>query len=318
MQVIPFESSQLPAHIRTGKPVVNPFAAAMSTGFPALSIKGKVFHIVRGDEKTLVTKPDNLEEPASSLEVVIVAGSPVLTKTYYRDGFKEGSADKPTCYSDDGIAPAKDAQEAQAKKCAVCQHNAWGSGVNDKGEPTKGKACADVLRLAVVPAGQLNDPMLLRVPAASLRAIGAYGDTLAKRGVEPKHVVTRVGFDYSVAHPALTFKALRFVEAEELTTVEATAKEDIVQRIIGAAPSSTADAAFDTPVPEPAPKKSADAPAKPSAKLEEAVAKAETAPTKKAKVKVETEEDEAPAPAKKAPVTVDDIEQALDDLDFDD
>jgi hypothetical protein len=319
--IVSFESAKLPAYLKPKGGIVNMFAAAVSAGgFPVISIKGKVFHIQRGDERTLVTKPDDAEEPASSLEIAVVGLNPNKSKVYYSEGFQEGSAEKPTCYSNDGIAPAADSQEAQAKKCAICVHNQWGSRISDNG--SKGKACADHMRLAVAPAGQLNDPMLLRVPAASLKTLGQYGDLLAKRGVTPMQVITKVGFDYSVAHPALTFKAVRFVTEEELAEIEETSKQDTVAQITGtAAAPAGADEPFEQPAPKPVAKK--------SALLAAAEEEAESVP--KARVKVEDDEApatkkakpvevEAPAPkAKKAEtIAVDDIESALDNLDFDD
>ena len=322
--MIPFDSAKLPAYLKPKGGVANMFAAAVSAGgFPVVSIKGKVFHIQRGDDRVLVTKPDDPDEPAASIEVAVIGVNPSKSKVYYDAGFQEGAAEKPTCYSNDGIVPAADAQEPQAKKCALCAHNQWGSRITDNG--SKGKACADHMRLAVAPAGQLNDPMLLRVPAASLKTLGQYGDLLAKRGVTPQQVITKVGFDYSVAHPALTFKPLRFVTEEELAEIEETGKQEVIAQITGTASTTHQDEAFEQPAPKPvAPKKSAAL----AAAVEEAEAmpgapvkvEAEDAPApKKAKaVAVEAEEVEPKPKKAKAPVTVDEIEAGLDNLDFDD
>jgi hypothetical protein len=124
-------------------------------------------------------------------------------------------------------------------------------------------------------------------------------------------VVTKIGFDYTVAHPALTFKAVRFVAEAELLEVEATLKDEaeVLGQITGVleAPSANVEAISDAK--EQAPKR--------SKALEAAEAEAEAAP--KAKVKVE---EEAPAPKTKAePAKVedyDDVDEALDNLDFDD
>ena len=295
--MVAFAASKLPAHLAGKVKTDNVFANAVSAGgFPVISIKGKVFHIQRGDEKTLVTKGDE-GEPAASLEAIIVAVNPNKSKVYYDHGYEEGSVAKPTCYSNDGLAPAADAENPQAKKCAACPHNQWGSRITDNGG--KGKACGDSMRLAIAPPDQLNDPMLIRVPAASLKTLGQYGAQLAKRGVEPHHVLTKIGFDYNVAHPALTFKAMRFVEAEELAQVEAVLLEEAetIGQITGTSnpvmPEVEHKAAEAAPSPAPAP---APAP--------EPVA--EAAP--------------APAPVKEA-AKVDDydsIDEALDNLDFDD
>lgn len=320
--LIPFDSAKLPASIAKAFSVsFDDFSTGQKGGFPVISIKGKVFHIKRGDEKTLVTKPDGDGEPAASLEVIVLKTHPGVAKTYYSKGFSEGSVEKPDCYSNDGTAPAADAQSPQAKKCAACPHNQWGSKITEDGK--KGKSCADVKRLAVAPAGQINDPMLLRVPAASLKTWDQYVDLLKKRGVPPPAVVTKVGFDYTVAHPALTFKPIGFIDEAMAVEVKEVLDTDVVQNIIGGAPTAaevdngeaetSKAAAKPAPVeeeaPAPAPKKSA----KPAAVVEEA----EVAP--KAKVKVEAEaEEEAPAPAPKKAAKVvevdDDITAGLDDM----
>lgn len=354
--MIAIAESKLPAHLRSKAVAKNQFASAVSTGgFPVVSIKGKVFHVTRGDERMLVTKPGEDDEPARSLEVVIAASNPEKSKVYYAHGYEEGSSSKPDCYSNDGIAPALDAEDAQSTKCATCPHNIWGSRITDSGG--KGKACADSMRLAVAPAGQLNDPMLLRVPAASLKTLGQYGGQLAKRGVDPKYVVTKIGFDYNVAHPALTFKAVRFIEEDELAAIEAMLvdEEEVVGNITGVTGAVATEQERKAEAEAPKPRK--------SEKLKDAEAEAEAAPKKakvvveddevedegdafeapkakpapkkaKAKPVVEADEDDEPEekPVKKAkgPMEVeekakadavedyDDIDDALDNLDFDD
>ena len=291
--MVAIKSGGLPAHLQGKTKTNNLFAAAVTVGgFPVISIKGKVFHIQRGDERELVTKTGTDDEPASALEVVILSVNPNKSKVFYNSGFVEGSVAKPTCYSNDGLAPASDAEEPQSKKCNVCPHNQWGSRITENGG--KGKACGDSMRLCVAPAGMINDPMLLRVPAATLKTLGQYGSQLSKRGVEPQYVVTKVGFDYNVAHPALTFKAMRFVEEEELATVESTLNDeaDIIDQITGVAdkPSISVE-----PVAESAPAPAAEPVAKP------VEAKPKPAPKKEVK---EVEEDE--------------VDDALANLDFDD
>ena len=177
-------------------------------------------------------------------------------------------------------------------------------------------------RLAVAPAGQINDPMLLRVPAASLKTWDQYVDLLKKRGVPPPAVVTKVGFDYTVAHPALTFKPVGFIDEAMAVEVKEVLDTDVVQNIIGGAPTAAeVDNGDDAPkaAAKPAPvEEEAPAPApKKSAKLAAVVEEAEAAP--KAKVKVEAEaEEEAPAPAPKKAAKVvevdDDITAGLDDM----
>lgn len=303
--MVAIPASKLPAHLRDKVKTSNVFAAAVSAGgFPVISIKGKVFHIQRGDERTLVTKGED-GEPSSSLNAVIVAANPSKSKVYYEHGYEEGSVAKPTCYSNDGTAPAVDAENPQAKSCAACPHNLWGSRITDSGG--KGKACSDSMRLAIAAPDQLNDPMLLRVPAASLKVLGQYGGQLAKRGVEPKHVVTKIGFDYNVAHPALTFKAVDFVSEAQLAEIETviTDEADTIGQITGLGDSVTPEVEHnaEAPAPKAAPK---PAPKPKSAPKPEPTPEPVVAATPEPK----------PEPAK-----VDDydsIDEALDNLDFDD
>lgn len=322
-QVIPFESASLPAFLQETFGLTNDLLVSGGGGYPTVSIKGKVFTLKRGDEKTLIT--DSNDEPARSLEVVILKAGPAgdkLSKVYYASGYTEGSDAKPLCYSNDGIAPGVNATEPQSKSCATCPKNVWGSHVSEDGK--KGKACSDSKRLAIAPAGQVNDPMLMRVPAASLKALTAFGQQLAKRGVPYQAVVAKIGFDYSVAHPALTFKPVGFVDESTLMEIKEVVESDLVKRICGEVEdlyvpddADTAGEPFEQKKPEPKvePKKTV---VKPKPQVTE-----DDDPPPKVKVKVEAEE-EAPAPTPKPTAksvvqeVEDDLDAALDDMDFDD
>lgn len=327
--LIPFESAQLPAYL-AAKPKQDLSEMLSGTmGFPVVSIKGKVFHIKRGDSNELVTKPDAPDEPAASIEVVILrAGPPGKTaKTYYSTGYTEGSDTKPTCYSNDGVAPAADAEAPQCTACTACPQNVWGSKITENG--TKTRACSDVKRLAIAPAGCVADAMLLRVPAASLKPLNAYVDLLAKRGVDATYkVVTRIGFDYTVAHPALTFKPVGFVDEATFLEAEATRDTELVRQIIGEmavvnpAEFDAAPAAAPKPAAAKAPAAAKPAPvaAKPAAP-KATPAKPAASSLAGATVRMEGEQ-AAPKAAPKAAPTVMDADSGLDDalsgLSFDD
>jgi hypothetical protein len=182
-----------------------------------------------------------------------------------------------------------------------------GSKISENGK--KIKACSDSMRIAVAPAGQLNDPMLLRVPATSLAALGSFGNDLANRGVEPHDVVTKIGFDYTVSHPALTFKPVGFLSQEGVAEVVETMASDAVKQIIGtgSVPFETAvEAAPAAPAEkEEAPKPVAEKPApKPAPKP--AAEKPKPAPVVEA------------APEEEVAEAVGELVGSVDDLDFDD
>lgn len=323
--LIPFtDNAKLPAHLKEFAAEGNEFGFSSGAAYPVISLKGKVFTINRNGEKTLVTKPGGDGEPAAALEVVILNSAPKGAKyarTFYASGFVEGANAKPDCYSNDGEGPAADAQEAQAKKCALCPQNAVGSGAT--AQNPKGKACRSSKLLAVAPAGQLNDPMLLRVPGDSLIKLNEYGDFLAKRGVKSAAVVTRIGFDYTVAHPKLSFKAVGFVTPEMAAEIVAQQGSDTVRAIIGektpAVNPLAEELGIDTAPQLEAPKPKAAAKPAPAPVVED---DDDLPKTPKQNTKVEAEPAKA-APAKKAKPPVEvaedgDIDSALDALDFDD
>jgi len=235
--VIPFESAQLPAFLSTQAEVNDDLTAHAGTGFPVISIKGKTFAIVRGGERSIIPNPKDPDSPATNIEVIIVKASKATSKIYYAKGYKEGEEGvKPDCWSADGTKPDASIEVPQAKTCAACKHNVWGSRIGDSGQ--KSKACQDSVRIAVAAPNQINDPMLLRVPPASIRSLGELGDTLKKRGVRYDAVITKVSFDPEAATPKLVFKPIGFISEPMWHEVQAAAESPVVQQILGAMPIS--------------------------------------------------------------------------------
>jgi hypothetical protein len=207
-------NSALPAHLQTlfgGAEVNDDMTAGVSGGYPIISYRGKVWAISRGGERTIIVNEEG--DPRASIEVVLIKANPNVSKIYYPAGYEEGSNDKPTCYSNDGITPGLDAEERQAEKCAVCPHNQWGSRISETG--AKGKACSDSRRVAVASPQDLEDVMLLRIPAASLRELADYGKGLSKRGVPYQALTTKVRFDPESAYPKMLFQPSRWLTQEE-------------------------------------------------------------------------------------------------------
>lgn len=320
--IVNFESAKLPAHISAmfGSVGNAELSEGVGQGYAVISYKGKVWHIVRGEDRELVANDEG--EPRSSLEVVLLKANPQLSKVWYAKGYEEGSSAAPDCYSNNGLTPEADVEEPQATKCAVCPHNQWGSRITETGG--KGKACSDSRRMAIVPGGQLNDPMLLRVPAGSLKDLSQYGQSLDKRGVPYQAVVTKVSFDHTVAHPKFVFKPVRFLNEDELAEIKAVLEERVVNQIIGteASPHAVERAAERTEKAAPATAKAA--PKVSQEEVEDAIAaapatKAEKAAKPKAEKVAAEPVEAAEKPAKAAPKVqidmgeIDDVLASLDD-----
>lgn len=235
-QLIPFEQNTLPVSVLTA--LQDEFATGQKRGFPVISIAGKVFSVSRSGNKERVNNPGT-NTPASALELIVVRASPGLSKTYYAKKFVQGTADKPDCYSNDGIAPATDALHPQCKSCQTCVHAQWGSRVTEDGK--KAKACADVKRVAVAPLGTPEDVMMLRIPAASLRAWDDYCAKLKSRGLNPTLVATKMSFDYEVTYPALTFTAIGILPPDALEMIAELRESDVTHSIISASMMEVAE-----------------------------------------------------------------------------
>ena len=316
--LIPFESAKLPAHLAgiDIKAFNADLTAHAGAGFPVISIKGKVFAVVRDGERVVLPNPKDPESPATSIDVVLIKANKDKSKVFYIEKYDPNASDKakkPDCYSTDGTKPAPDSEHKQAASCAVCPHNAWGSATNEKGIATKGKACQDSVRIAVAPGGTLNDPMLVRVPPASIKALGEYGQMLAKRGVAYNMVVTKIGFDQDAESPKLTFKPVGFLSAEDYDQVKETMESKIVEDIVGAA--GLFDGA-EAPAEIPAPAEKLPPKAAPEVQQDPEPA---PAPKPKATPKPKAEAAPKPEPVKAAvPVVEEDPDLDIDGIDFDD
>lgn len=281
--LIPFEDvDNLPALIAVPD---DEFSTGQRRGFPVVSIKGKVFSVTRSGERTMLKALDahgkETKAPATELDIIVLRAAPGLSKTYYDKPYEEGKTEKPTCYSNDGKAPAADAQQPQAKACQTCVHNQWGAKITAAGKKTK--SCNDVKKLAIAPLGTPEDAMLLRVPPASLGNWDRYVADLKRRGRNPTAVATKLSFAFEEAHPLLTFAGFAGLGASLQATVASMRESDIVQSILDTSMNAVAefegeaDLPFETPVEPPKVEKPKAAKSKPAPKpaetLEEVVAK---------------------------------------------
>jgi len=285
MNIIPFEQATLPAHILNDK--ASSFNADLTShaapSFPVASIKGKVFAIVRDGDRTMVMNPKDPDSPATYIDVVLMKANKATSKVFYIEGYDEkAEAKKPDCWSNDGVKPDSTSETPQATSCAACPHNQWGSRIGDDGR-RKGKACADVVRLAIAAPDRLNDPMLLRVPPASIKSLAEYGQMLSKRGVDYNKVLTKVSFDMEAPTPKLMFKPVGFLSPEMIVQMKEIIETDLVKSIIGtvyfedASPSAAPKVTPLAPT-TPAPAPAAAAKAAPAPKKSNGTAKPPTTP----------------------------------------
>jgi len=302
----------VPAHISSlfGVTDNDDLTQGVGVGYPVFSIRGSKWRIKKGDDETLITIP-NTEDAAPAIEVVILKANPALSKTYYKAAFVEGTDAKPDCFSNDGVKPDPSVEAPQCKTCEACPQNVWGSKISPQGN--KVKACADVRRLACAPAGDLTQAILLRVPGASLGDLAKYGGDLKKAGVSYAAVVTKLAFDADAAYPKLTFKAVRYLTAEEAHTVLETMKSGIVETIVSL-PITHGSTEGGEKAPEKEPTKAETKPTSKKAAATTAASTAEEAPQSKPETPEPTSETPAAAEVVLSPERASKLDSILESL----
>ncbi|MEM5400786.1 hypothetical protein [Paraburkholderia unamae] len=235
-------NAKLPTFLKNAEPTPNALAAHHTEGFPVLSIKGKNWTVKKGGEEQTLMNPKDPDSPASNIEVVIVKASDTKQKVWYASSYTEGAEmGKPDCFSLDGKKPDPSSEKKQATSCALCKKNQWGSKVNTDGTASKGKACADIVRLAVAPVDDIANPMLLRLPPASIKPAGDYGAMLQKKGVPLEAVITKLRFDKDAPTPKVLFEPVGFLTEQQYNEAKETAETELVEAILGSAPVSESD-----------------------------------------------------------------------------
>lgn len=208
--------------------------SGVASSYGIIGYKGKVWSMRFGGKDTPLMREDG-DGARGSIEVVIVKASAAISKIYYAGGYVEGSTAAPDCWSANGVTPDSSVQKKCNATCVDCPMNAWGSRITDAGKP--GKACADSRRVAVVPVDDIQNelfggPMLLRVPAASLKDLKAYGELLSSYQYPYYAAATRISFDTKEAFPKFVFSAMRPLVEDELAQITALREDKRVAMVL--------------------------------------------------------------------------------------
>jgi hypothetical protein len=117
---------------------------------------------------------------------------------YYTKTYRAGEIETPPCWANSAnandITPSELATKIQAPSCIGCPHNEFGS----KGA---GKACKNMIRLALVPpdSDENTIPLMLDLPPTSTKS---FLDTYRKLGTLPvQTVIMKFELDPSVTYP---------------------------------------------------------------------------------------------------------------------
>lgn len=230
-------------------------AAGISTGaLPRIKMSGKTFALVdgNGDEVPVLANAMHIAEDGNAyLRCIVLAAKAPLVKSFYLKKFDPNATEyeAPDCFSNDGVNPDPSIAAPQSSSCAACPRNAFGSGTDQNGIATAGKACSDNKILAVY-LPHVKAVYKLKVAPASLKNFGLFVKNLSNRGIPLGNVITLLGFDQTLTYPSMTFHFGGWVPEQSLqalmTLAEAEETLDIVNETITVAAPSV------SPVAEPA------------------------------------------------------------------
>ena len=112
----------------------------------------------------------------------------IVYKQKTRGYWVKGADDNvPECSSQDGITGVT--RDGMERSCATCPMNQWGSGEDDAGQATAGKACKEMRRVFfVLPGYQL--PAFVSFPPTSLKSFDEYISARLTKGITDVAVET--------------------------------------------------------------------------------------------------------------------------------
>jgi hypothetical protein len=150
--------------------------------------------------------------PVVGNTAVTVIAAHTFEHAFYEGEYDDQNPATPVCFAfgtdETTMAPHQKSLKPQAEKCSKCPQNQFGTAVRGKG-----KACKNVMRLCLLPAGQADavgkvtvslteeslaaaSPIYLRLPVTSVKVFAAYVTTLTdnSRGfrVPPFAVITKI------------------------------------------------------------------------------------------------------------------------------
>jgi len=245
------DKSSVPSFLTNAAAAAQNYAdasAGISGGFPArVKLSGKQFTLIDegGEEKPYPPAALVADEAGNVyLPVIMLAAKGPISKGWYLKKYNPNAPKEertaPDCFSLDGVKPDPSSPSPQCATCAACPHNVYGSGADQNGLPTNGKACNDKKVLAIyTPKYGIYE---FDIPGGSLKNWRKFTDQVKFNLPDVPFYAfkTLIGFDLSTTKSILVFRFGGYVgagkpEAQQkllVAKVEAMSREQIVLDII--------------------------------------------------------------------------------------
>lgn len=217
--------------------------AGIASSFPIIGYRQSKWRLRwQGEEQLIV---DERGIPVPEIGVALVKVPDHKSKRYWINGYEQNSRKAPDCWSNDSIRPdptlippVQPDNRPAPKQCSQCFWNEVGSMVSQDGKKRM-KACGDYKRVAVkmyypaIPIEEIAEsPMLLTVPAASLKPLRLYGEELKADGLHACAHITYIGFDDDASFQKFNFRYGQELSDEEYLKVSEMRKSADVKSIL--------------------------------------------------------------------------------------
>lgn len=141
----------------------------LSENYNGIKLQFQRIKIPAGGAVQFEIPGDNPENPdyAKNIEGIIVYHH--KANVYWPEGSEYDDNEIPVCSSVDGVV----GHGSPGGACVICEFNKFGTGVDSKGNPTKGKACKNMRHLYILRNGEYM-PVILTLPPTSLKAFNDF------------------------------------------------------------------------------------------------------------------------------------------------
>lgn len=164
---------------------------------------------------------DDEEDVVKEIIGVVVDQHPV--NAYWAQKYN-GEKNPPDCTSMDGksgYAPdgANVPWSGGSHECAGCPFNEYGTGTDEKGNATQGKACKNMKRVALLREGEIL-PLIITIPPTSVKPWNKYIVGLTSKLKKPYGIVTRIKLEKDKNKGGIEYSKGVFSKVKDLSKEE--------------------------------------------------------------------------------------------------
>lgn len=150
-------------------------------------------------------------EKTEYFEGIIIDHHPC--NAYWEQSFSEsGGGVPPKCPSLDGKQGLWD---GKPRNCATCEFNQYGSGIDDSGQHTKGKACKNMKRLHILLRGH-ELPHRLTLPPSSIKSADTFFSFLLSKNTPMTTIRVKFSLADATSSGGIHYSQIRFEPLEQI------------------------------------------------------------------------------------------------------